>query len=376
MPDGDTTMTVREYAGEIRELGSRWLDGVLSDPAVTSAAGNAVCSPAGLWLALAAVACGAEGETADELADLLGVAGPEAAPAVAAAAAELGATDALAVATGLWSATPLHDAFRESLPGIGFGPLTGRDAIDAWVADATGGLITRLPVDVTPSVRLLVANVLALKARWGTPFDPDFTRPRDFTPAAGTPAPVPMMHRTVAAGDAWTIGAHLGSVHVVELACAGERPALIRFALGPEGAPPAPVMSAAWAPRRAGTPLDCDEVALALPRFALRTTLDVAAHLPALGVHSALDAHAADFAALADEPLCIDDVVQESLVRVDEEGVEAAAVTSVTMVRMSFSPARKRVLNLAFDRPFACAVMDASGTVPLFAAYQATVPGT
>ncbi|MGR7002877.1 serpin family protein [Yinghuangia aomiensis] len=79
--------------------------------------------------------------------------------------------------------------------------------------------------------------------------------------------------------------------------------------------------------------------------------------------------------ALADEPPCIEDVVQESLVKVDEEGVEAAAVTSVTMVRMSFSPTKKRILNLAFDRPFACAVMDASGTVPLFAGYQAAVPG-
>ncbi|MGR7002875.1 serpin family protein [Yinghuangia aomiensis] len=131
MPDGDTTMTVREYAGDIRELGSRWLDGVLSDPAVASAGGNAVCSPAGLWLALAAVACGAEGETADELADLLGVAGPEAAPAVSRRRRS-------------WP-RPTHSPWppdsgarprcatpsaRRS-PEIGFGSLAGRAQIDA-----------------------------------------------------------------------------------------------------------------------------------------------------------------------------------------------------------------------------------------------------
>ncbi|MFE2871335.1 hypothetical protein [Embleya sp. NPDC059259] len=59
--------------------------------------------------------------------------------------------------------------------------------------------------------------------------------------------------------------------------------------------------------------------------------------------------------------------------RIAEEGVEATALTTVTLDWMSHEPEPVRRL-VAFDRPFACVVMDASGYVPLFAAFQATAP--
>lgn len=373
MAHGECGLTVREYAGEIRELGSRWLDRALSDPAVGTAGGNVVCSPTGLWLALAAISCGALGDTAEELADLLGVAGPEAEPLVNAVARDLAATDALAVATGIWSRAPLRETFRDGLPVIEFGDLADTAAIDAWIARATGGLISRMPADPGPLTRLILVNALALKARWAEPFNRHDTLARAFTPAQGTPEDVPTMFRKVSAGDVWTIGAYGGAVHVVELPCAGDDPALVRFAIGPEGMPPAPVMSAAWAPRSAGNSVPYDEVSLRLPRFALRTSLEVHDHLPMLGVELALSDGVAEFGALSPEPLYVDRVDQESLLRVDEEGVEAASVTEVRMDYMSWHPPAP-TLDLNFDRPFACAVMDASGTVPLFTAYQATVP--
>ncbi|MCF2527523.1 serpin family protein [Yinghuangia soli] len=373
--DGEPAL--RQFSGEIRELGSRWLDSVLSDPAVAAAGGDAVCSPAGLWLALAAVGCGAQGDTADELADLTGLAGPEAAPVVTAVARELAATDALAAATGVWTRVPLRASLVEALPDVAFGPLRDPAAIDAWVARETAGLIGALPFRPGPATLLVLVNALALQARWARPFAPERTRDAPFRTAQGTEATVRMMSADVPVGDVWTIGAHGGDVHVVELACAGENPALVRFALGPEGMPPAPVMSAAWAPRRAGTPAPYRRAAVRIPRFGLRTVLDVTAHLPALGITAAADPRTADFGGLAeggaDEEFFVDRVGQETLLRVAEEGVEAAAATWVA-TRGGAPAAPPSFLELVYDRPFACAVMDASGTVPLFAAYQATAP--
>jgi serine protease inhibitor len=377
MPDGyagtdHRARGLRAHAGDIRELASRWLDAVLSDPARRAAGGDVVCSPAGLWLALATIACGADGETADELAELLGLAGPEAAPAVTAAARELAATDALAVATGVFSRVDLEPGYVSALPDVAVAPLGDRAAIDAWVAEATGGLITALPADVPPDALLVLAGVLALTARWAAPFDPAATRPRRFTPAGGPGAEVPMMHRRLAPEDAWTMGGRDGEVVVAELACAGRDGARVRFALGPPGAPPASVMAAAWAPRDTGEPVTADRVTLAVPRFALRTHLDVTAHLPGLGVRLALGADA-DFRPLSAEALRIDQVVQESVLKVAEEGVEAAAVTQITMTRAAYVRPRQ-VLDVVLDRPFACAVVDASGRVPLFAAWLDRVP--
>ena len=360
------------HAGAIKQLAERWLAIVAEDPAVRAAEGDLVCSPAGLWLALTAIAAGAGGDTADELRRLLGVAGPDAASAATGAAAALAATDALAVATGVWSRTPVFAAFKQSLPGVGFGNLDPDDvsAIDAWVADATGGLIERLPAEVDENTLLLLVNALALKARWAEPFDAARTHERPFKSAAGSTCHAQMMSKQIPVTDAWRVPA--GDATVVELRCeeqgAGE-PARARFVLGPPGAGAAAVLPAGWAQPAAREPIEADEVQLGLPRLSLRTTLDVSSHLAALDIRVATS-EAADFSLLSPEPLLIDQVVQEALIRVAEKGVEAAAVTTVAMAAAGL-PMERRIVRIDFDRPFGIVLLDGSGTVPLFTAWQA-----
>jgi serpin B len=65
----------------------------------------------------------AYGETARELRELLGVAGPEAASAVTEVTAQLARTEGIAVATGVWSRIPVYRGYRERLPEVGFGHL-------------------------------------------------------------------------------------------------------------------------------------------------------------------------------------------------------------------------------------------------------------
>ncbi|MFE7772573.1 serpin family protein [Streptomyces sp. NPDC057445] len=350
----------------MRELGERWFrllgDGEDED---------FVCSPAGLWLALGAVAAGARGGTAAELRALLGVSGEEAAGAVTGAARAIAGTDAVAVATRVWSRVPVYRAYREALPDVGFGQLDP-DEIDAWVKEATGGQIEKLPVTIQDDTLLALVNALALKARWGTPFASHLTRLAPFTDAAGTVHQVPTMHRQLSRSEAWTVG----TATVVELCCAAEpgsgAPARVRFVLGAPGAGPAEVLPAAWAPLHACGPLDADVVSLALPRLELRTTVDVTPQLPAFGVLRATSPDA-DFSGLSPEPLAISKVVQETVIKVAELGVEAAAVT-VVLARPGGAPRPQRTVRLAFDRPFGVVVLDGSGEVPLFAAWQANAP--
>ncbi|AWI28333.1 serine protease [Streptomyces tirandamycinicus] len=346
----------------VRAVGERWLREFAGE-------GDFVCSPAGLWLALGAVAAGARGGTAEELRALLGAAGDDAARAVTSMARELDGTDALAVATRVWSKVPVHRTYREALPGVGFGRLgDGQDDIDAWVREATGGLIGGLPVPVPPDTLLALVNVLALKARWETPFPGHLTVPAPFTDASGTVHRVPTMHRRLAPGDAWTAG----RAQVAQLRCEGGSGAVVRLVLGAPGAGPAEVLPAAWAPHETCTPVGAEAVDLAVPRLALRTTTDVTPQLPALGVRQATTA-LADFSGLSPEPLAISMVVQEAVLKVAELGVEAAAATAV-LTRAGGAPRPVRALRLAYDRPFGIVVLDASGRLPLFAAWQSTAP--
>lgn len=360
----ETGTTTR--ASAVRRLAERWIR-ELEQPGA-----GLVCSPAGLWLALAAVAAGARGETADELRALLGVADREAAAAVTEAAHDLAGTGALRVATRVWSTVPVRDAYQEALPDIGFGPMDPA-GIDAWVREETGGLIERLPVRITDETLLALVNVLAMTARWETPFEPRRTRPVPFTDASGTSSPVPTMHGSVPLRDAWTAD----GVYVVELRCRtepeGGAPARVRFVLGERGATASDVLPAAWAPGDSRVPLDTDVVSIGVPRLTLRTTVQVTEQLPALGVRiSTTDA--ADFSGMSPRPLAISAVVQETVVKIAEEGVEAAAVTVVAMRAGSAPGPRRRVEHLAFDRPFGIVVLDGTGDIPLFTAWQAGIP--
>ncbi|MGW7224726.1 serpin family protein [Streptomyces cyaneofuscatus] len=356
----------------VRRLADRWIRDALATRKPADG-GSFVCSPAGLWLALAAVAAGARGGTARELRALLGTADREAGPAVTAAARELALTGALGVATRVWSRVPVERAYREALPDVRFDDGLDPGAVDAWVREATGGLIEALPLEVTDRTVLALVNILALKARWERPFDASRTQELPFTDASGTTRPVATMAGNVPLADVWAVD----GAYVVELRCTGEEGAgggaRVRFVLGEPGAGAARVLPAGWADRAAGVRPEADRVSLALPRLTLRTRIAVTGQLPALGVRLATS-DAADFSGLAPLPLTISDVVQEAVLKVAEEGVEAAAVTVVAMRFAGAAPQPQRLLHLAFDRPFGIVVLPADGEVPLFAAWQADIP--
>ncbi|MFE3719846.1 serpin family protein [Streptomyces cyaneofuscatus] len=371
----------------VRRLADRWIRDALATGKPADG-GSFVCSPAGLWLALAAVAAGARGETARELRALLGTADREAGPAVTAAARELALTGALGVATRVWSRVPVERAYREALPDVRFDDGLDPGAVDAWVREATGGLIEALPLEVTDRTVLALVNILALKARWERPFDASRTQDLPFTDASGTTRPVATMAGNVPLADVWAVD----GAYVVELRCTGGEGAggegaggegaggegagggaRVRFVLGEPGAGAARVLPAGWADRAAGVRPEADRVSLALPRLTLRTRIAVTGQLPALGVRLATS-DAADFSGLSPLPLAVSDVVQEAVLKVAEEGVEAAAVTVVAMRFGGAAPQPQRLLHLAFDRPFGIVVLPADGEVPLFTAWQADIP--
>jgi serine protease inhibitor len=364
------TLVARGQA--VRDLADRMLPAFVAAPEARS--GDFACSPAGLWLVLAALAAGATGAAGDELTGLVGTSGPDAGAAVTAVTRELLATDALAVATGVWvnpATVAVRESYRESLPEVTVGPIDP-PAIDAWVNAATQGLIERLPVRVGPGVDVVLANALGLRARWQEPFPASSTRPGPFTDITGTVTRVPTMRRDLSASDVWTVDGPAGPSTVVELRA--ERrgpgaPARVRLALGPPGAGPAAVLPATWAPAADRRPVVAALVRLRLPRLCLATTFDLLPPLRALGLQASFDPDGFD--RLSTTPLAVPAGVGQALVRIAEEGVETAAATAVLMVAAFVPPP---ALELAFDRPFGLAVLDGTGAVPLVLGWQATAP--
>jgi len=131
-------------------------------------------SPLGAWLLLALSSRAASGRPREELTTILGVD-----PGTAASWADrmLEARHrAVACAAAVW-AREGRDAeslapFLASLPaaverGVGLPP---QSKLDAWAREHTSGLISRFPLSPDPRSSLLLANALATKVQWLTPF--------------------------------------------------------------------------------------------------------------------------------------------------------------------------------------------------------------
>lgn len=345
-------------------------------------AANLVVSPASIAIALAMTSAGARGATLDEMCDVLHV-GDRAgihrsmnglAARLAAVnrsrdnAAEGGSGTSqvrLSVANSLWgqSGTEFEQAFLDLLSGEYGAGLevvdyvadadAARRAINQWVADATADRITELIAEgvLTRDTRLTLVNAVYLKANWWNVFDPAATEPEPFVTAAGTPVEVQMMHQTdempYAQGEGWravdvpyVFGDLSLTVVVPDEGAHTPSPTVV-----------APALSTAL-------------VHLGLPRFGVRSSIQLGDVLQAMGMPTAFGQDA-DFSGITSEQqLVISDVVHQADITVDEEGTEAAAATAVVMVGTA---APSDQVTFTVDRPFTFWLRERSTGVVLFA---------
>lgn len=99
-----------------------------------------------------------------------------------------------------------------------------------------------------------------------------------------------------------------------------------------------------------------------VPKFDVSSNIGLNDLMKELGVRAAFDAQVADFTPLTDVPAFLSNVRQAARVKVDEEGVEAAAFTEMSVCTSSLPMG---VVEMKLDRPFLFAIYDANG-LPLF----------
>jgi serine protease inhibitor len=110
-----------------------------------------------------------------------------------------------------------------------------------------------------------------------------------------------------------------------------------------------------------------DNIKLALPKFETRYEDSIKDELISLGMETVFDPYNADFSRMnegREKNLYISEVKHKTFCKVDEEGTEASAVTSVEMGVTSapLEPAN----SIIFDRPFVYGIVDTVTNAPLF----------
>ncbi|HSJ62831.1 MAG TPA: serpin family protein [Gemmatimonadaceae bacterium] len=230
--------------------------------------------------------------------------------------------------------------------------------INDWVRTATAGKIEEILDAIPPDAVMYLLNAIYFKGDWTTQFDPELTAPQPFAGHNG-PTTVPLMHVTDSVRYAEIDGTQL-----IELPYGGGAFAM-SVVLPPSGedieAFLAEFTTARWNALHgaaARTP-----VMIWLPKFTLEQDYTLNDALQALGMRLAFDG--GDFTPMSGahgRELAVSKVKHKTFVDVHEEGTEAAAVTSVEIIRVcACGP-----LYPAFraDRPFLFAIRErASGTI-------------
>lgn len=226
-------------------------------------------------------------------------------------------------------------------------PDHSRAAINRDIAETTQGLIPELlPVDAvsTDTVAVLV-NALYLRTSWTTPFPPRRTAPAPFYGPAGAIA-VETMRVTASMQYA-----HAPGWQIVDIpAAAGVSATVLLPDDSLDDAEHTLTGSRFLALIQAARPRRVD---LSLPRLRQRARLSLTQVLKDSGVHTLFDQRA-DLTGLAQGPLAVSDVLHESVLQVDERGLEGAAATAATVARSA--AVREEPIIVRIDRPFLLAV--------------------
>lgn len=265
--------------------------------------------------------------------------------------------------------------FRSEAGAVDFSNPQSVNVINDWAVNHTQGRIKNVvqwPLD--PMTRVILANAIYFKGHWAQEFDKAATKDRAFTLPDGKPKQVPMMqqhgHFNYYQGPGF---------QAVQLPYAGGRLQMDLF-LPDTGTNIQQMLAGFDGNDWQGEilrPFLSHPGTVILPRFKLDYAVALNGPLKALGMRQAFSPDA-DFSAMSDQKLYLSEVEQKSYVEVNEEGTEAAAVTTGTF-RATLMMEPEQPFKMILDHPFFFAITDQTTQSILFMGIvsdpaQATLP--
>ncbi|MBQ9660005.1 MAG: serpin family protein [Bacteroidales bacterium] len=339
--------------------------------------GDVAFSPLSLSLALAMAAEGAEGQTWQQFADVIGW--------DAATKEELGAyyrkmVDGLVKAdesvqftsaNSFWTARTLRmrssyasllkDYFQAEAYEVDFSLPATLEQINRWCSDKTDGKIPQMLSAIDPDTALMLINALLFKAPWRLTWD---IKPgRDFTAASGAKVKKDYLYvqdQQLTYGD-------FGDFELVR-APYGNTAYQMDIILPKEGKTLAEILPQVESDA-VNYDLQTTEVTLYLPKWSTDYSTGDAL-IPALkaqGLTLPFDPYGqADFSGISEQDIYINKIQQKVRIDVTEKGTEFAAVTVVGFGFTAVMPVSYPKVTVDVNRPFAYTIRETtSGTILL-----------
>lgn len=340
---------------------------------------NLMISPLSISMALAMTLNGAEGQTYDDMREALYLAGMEkdeineAFQTLIELLVNADPNVKMKIANSVWyrEGLPVKDDFKErieeyfdaQISGLDFSDPASVTKINEWVNENTEGLITEIIDEIPHHIVMYLINALYFKGDWLSQFDKDDTRPGDFYLENGETVQADMMNQENRFATYFS-----DQVQMIELPY-GDSLFTMSVIMPADSNTPLDrfideqITASNLNTWRSNLSTPGRDVILQMPKFEMEYELNYNDILKAMGMEIAFDEWEADFAGIADvspQNLFIDEVKHKTFIRVDEEGTEAAAVTSVGVGITSMPP------QMIINRPFVFIIHERESGANLF----------
>lgn len=235
-----------------------------------------------------------------------------------------------------------------------------KDLINGWVNDKTRGKIPSIVDEISANQYMFLINAVYFLGKWQYEFDKSATKDEDFTLSDGSTIQVPMMNQET------DLDFYSGEdCQAVKLPY-GDGSFYMMIALPNDDLELDGFINSMDTNKWSAITGNMQErgIALFMPRFEVECKFKLNDALINMGMELPFMDGAADFSNMIDGQVVIDKVMHKTYIKADEEGTEAAAVTSVSVVVTSVGgggPMQFRV-----DRPFFFAIAEEESDAILF----------
>jgi serpin B len=337
---------------------------------------NIFISPSSVALVMTMIYNGASGETQQGMStalELQGMSLPEINQANASLRQMLASADPkvqLSIANSLWARKGLvfkaafmkrnQEFYAAEISDLDFAMPNAPQTINNWVNQKTNGKINKIVDRIPGDAVLYLLNAIYFKGNWAAPFDKTKTKDGQFTLLSGAKKKIPLMSqngrfRYFENEQLQAISLPYGAGRMSMYVFLPAKNSNLKSLQAELNA----MNFESWVSQ-----LRSAEGNIVLPRFKLEYEIVLNNTLKALGMATAFDPQRANFGEMyaksAGPNVFIGEVKHKTFVEVNEEGTEAAAVTSGGMQVTSFVPP----FSMTVDRPFFCTIRDnQTGTI-------------
>ena len=236
------------------------------------------------------------------------------------------------------------------------------ETINDWVADKTHDKITKIIDQLSPLDRMVLLNAVYFNGIWKTKFDEKGTHNLPFTKINGTSIEVPMMKKEEKLD--FSSNPLFSAVKMPY----GKGQFNMLVLLPAEGKNSQDVInaltSANWYKWMQSFEVK-DPVVVTMPRFKFAFETKLNNVLAEMGMAKAFQPNIANFSKISDEDLYISSAIHKSFIDVNENGTEAAAVTSITFTTTSAGNEPPKTY-FTVNKPFIFAITEKDTNAILF----------